>query len=278
MLIGLLLFQILQCIIYLCCIVITALFLLIWNPKDTRSKKPFRFENWWPQETNFQQVAKESWSWSRSRSFTMKTTYLAADLKKWTRNKPSISEQLTTIENQLSVLQAQSPTLHNYRNQSLLIQQHHNIMQKNEEYHKQRAKKYWVTMGDRNTSFFQKSILKRARKNRIPFIITRDGHTLTTNEHIADCFRSYFTNLFTSQLNPLPLQETTFQNLQETNLLTDTFTESTPTAQEIWNTVKDMRADAARGPDGLNIAFYKAAWPWIAQDVVAVVINFYTTE
>ncbi|WVZ58870.1 hypothetical protein U9M48_009094 [Paspalum notatum var. saurae] len=89
----------------------------------------------------------------------------------------------------------------------MLIQQHHIIMQKDEEYHKQRAKKQWVTMGDRNTSFFQKCILKRARKNRIPFIITHDGHTLTTNEQMADYFKTYFTNLFTSQLNDMNVQE-----------------------------------------------------------------------
>ncbi|WVZ70244.1 hypothetical protein U9M48_018924 [Paspalum notatum var. saurae] len=40
---------------------------------------------------------------------------------------------------------------------------------------------------------------------------------------------------------------------------------------------KDMRSDAATGPDGFNAAFYKAAWPWIAQDVVQIINNFYST-
>ncbi|WVZ51998.1 LOW QUALITY PROTEIN: hypothetical protein U9M48_003094 [Paspalum notatum var. saurae] len=61
---------------------------------------------------------------------------------------------------------------------------------KDDEYHKQRAKKQWITLGDRDTRFFQKCILKRPRKNRIPFIITHDGHTLTTNEHMADYFKT----------------------------------------------------------------------------------------
>ncbi|WVZ80053.1 hypothetical protein U9M48_027564 [Paspalum notatum var. saurae] len=240
-------------------------------------KKPFRFENRWLQEADFQQVAKDSWSRSRRRDFNLKTTYLAADLKTWRRKKPNISDQITTIENQLSVLQAQTPTLHNHRSQQMLIQQHHDVMQKNEEYHKQRAKKQWAALGDRNTNFFHKCILKRARKNKIPFILTHDGHTLTTNEHMTDYFRGYFTNLFTSQLNGLPLQEMEFKEGQGPDTLHDAFTESIPTAIEIWNTVKAMRNDAAPGPDGLNAAFYKAAWPWIARDVVDLVTKFYQT-
>lgn len=38
-----------------------------------------------------------------------------------------------------------------------------------------------------------------------------------------------------------------------------------------------MRSDASLGPDGLNAAFYKSAWPWIAQDVHKLVTEFYTS-
>ncbi|WVZ83725.1 hypothetical protein U9M48_030845, partial [Paspalum notatum var. saurae] len=148
---------------------------------------------------------------------------------------------------------------------------------KNDEYHKQRAKKQWVTLGDRNTAFFHKCILKRARKNRIPFIITQDGTTLTTNEQIADCFRCYFTNLFSSQLNDLPPQDQNAESLQGVEPLNDAYTDSTPSTQEIWDIVKNMRNDAAPGPDGFNAAFYKVAWPWIAQDVTRLIVDFYST-
>jgi hypothetical protein len=38
-----------------------------------------------------------------------------------------------------------------------------------------------------------------------------------------------------------------------------------------------MRSNAAPGPDGLNAAFYKSAWPWIQQDVHQLVTEFYTS-
>ncbi|WVZ96530.1 hypothetical protein U9M48_042160 [Paspalum notatum var. saurae] len=79
---------------------------------------------------SFNRWLKFSWDRSRNRGFNLKTTYLAIDLKIWRRKKPNVSQQRTTIENQLSVLRAQSPTLQNHRSQHLLVQQHHTIMQK----------------------------------------------------------------------------------------------------------------------------------------------------
>ncbi|WVZ77029.1 LOW QUALITY PROTEIN: hypothetical protein U9M48_024932 [Paspalum notatum var. saurae] len=244
-------------------------------------KKPFRFKNWWIQEPDFQQVAKKSWIRSRTRGFNLKTTYLAADLRSWRRKKkPNITEQLSTIENQLSIVQVQSPTLHNHRSQQMLVQQHHGIMQKKMKNTTSRGQKSngqkWMI--ETQVFLFHKCILKRARKNRIPFIITQDGHTLTTNEHMADYFKAYFTNLFTSQLNDLPIQEPPTQDAQDTNTIHDAYIDSIPTAQEIWGPIKAMRNKAAPGPNGLNATFYKAAWPWIAQDVVELVTNFYQTE
>ncbi|WVZ70254.1 hypothetical protein U9M48_018931 [Paspalum notatum var. saurae] len=142
-------------------------------------RKPFRFENWWLQESDFQQV-------------NMKTTYLATDLKKW-RRKKYISEQLTTIENQLSNLQAQTPTLHNHRSQS----------SSNNTTPSCKRMKNTIGRGSKKVG---------VRKNTISFVITQDGNSLTTNDQIAQCFKSYFTNLFTSRLSVSPQH---VQDLQE---------------------------------------------------------------
>jgi len=38
-----------------------------------------------------------------------------------------------------------------------------------------------------------------------------------------------------------------------------------------------MRGNATPGPDGLNAAFYKTAWPWIQHDVHNLVTDFHST-
>ena len=47
--------------------------------------------------------------------------------------------------------------------------------------------------------------------------------------------------------------------------------------QEIYTIVKNMRSNAAPGPDGLNAAFYKSSWDWIGMDAHALnlVSSFY---
>jgi hypothetical protein len=37
-----------------------------------------------------------------------------------------------------------------------------------------------------------------------------------------------------------------------------------------------MRSNAAPGPDGLSVAFYKAVWPWAKEDIYKVVKDFYS--
>jgi hypothetical protein len=65
-------------------------------------------------------------------------------------------------------------------------------------FHRQQYKKTWAIKGDRNTSFFHQSILKRTRRNHITHLQNPDGSDSTTPEQLADTLISYFNELFTS--------------------------------------------------------------------------------
>jgi hypothetical protein len=42
------------------------------NSQRTRSRKPFRFENWWLMENEYKDIAKQSWQRSTNRDFSQK--------------------------------------------------------------------------------------------------------------------------------------------------------------------------------------------------------------
>lgn len=86
---------------------------------------------------------------------------------------------------------------------------------------------------------------------------------------IANEFISYFTDLFTSSI---PRLEFIFHY---EGIMTNEFTNSVPSIDECLQILKSMRLNASFGPDGFNVAFYRAAWPWIKHDVHKLIIDFY---
>lgn len=80
-----------------------------------------------------------------------------------------------------------------------------------------------------------------------------------------------FSKLFQYSNNDRELPSTTLPHESQD------FTNSIPSKQEIWETLKSMKKNASPGPDGFNVAFYLAAWNWIGDDVTALINNFYVT-
>jgi hypothetical protein len=169
--------------------------------KSTR-KKPFRFENYWLLEQDFKRVAQKSWHLSQNRPFHRKLSYLVSDLKTWRRSKSKLDDHLHDIENKLLQHQERPPHLQNHSAQHELIYQHQTILAKQEIFHRQRYKTVWAIKGDRNTTFFHHSIVKRARQNNITYLINEDGSSSTTPQQIESTFYSYFTDIFQAQGHP----------------------------------------------------------------------------
>lgn len=151
-----------------------------------------------------------------------------------------------------------------------LIASYDLLMEKLSDYHRQRAKKDWIKDGDRNTSFFQQASIKRRRKNRIASLVCNNDY-VTNPDDISQIFIQYFSDLFCTDrtdehnsYNPIicDSQEVDWQ---------------VPDEEEIWQIVKSMRRNASPGPDGLNAAFYRSAWSWIKEDLMALIQDFYRT-
>lgn len=115
--------------------------LTILHSSHRKTNKPFRFENWWIMEQEFADIVKSSWTKSNLRPFHEKTKYLAHDLRKWRKKKPKLTDQLATIEEQIRLEQLKQPADQDLILQQQLSDQHEQILLKDEEFHRQRAKK-----------------------------------------------------------------------------------------------------------------------------------------
>ena len=243
---------------------------------SNRGKISRTFKNWWLLNDDFQDIASASWQKSQTRPFHLKTFYLAKDLVKWQRNKPKNSDILRAIEDQLLQLQSKPPGQQNPFTQKLLIAQHENILAKEEAFHRQRYKHNWCAFGDRNTKFFHQAIIKRAKRNTITHFLNPDGSYATAQSQLANAANNYFVNLFASDNNCRSQENSWASHFYHMEQIEDnSFTNSTPTMEEIQRIVSNMRSNAAPGPDGFNAGFYKAAWNWVGKDVATVVTDFY---
>lgn len=243
----------------------------ILNPKNRRPKRSFMFENWWLLEPDFNQHAHSAWLQSVNCHFQRRTTLLARSLTSWSKKKKPLQQQLDQLEEDLLKIQSSPDREHLYFEEKRIVQQHDITMQKLADYHKQRSKKHWVQKGDRNTSFFQKATQKRRRKNRISSVI-HNNSIINDPDEIATVFTSYFENLFQSS-NTDDATPSMDQNDNDVIFPPPEI----PSENDILEILKQMRRDASPGPDGLNVAFYRAAWNWIKDDVTAMVGSFYET-
>lgn len=163
---------------------------------------------------------------------------------------------------------------------------HQDLLAKEATNHDQHFKNNGALDGDRNTGFFHQAIIKRNRNNRISHLQNPNGSVSTTPTQIAQTLTDYFSTIFsTSQaLSPrdIPIQNSpstpanhsftpqtvpvdhatqhqhgefnpTHQDQEPQLASLFRYTYSTPSLNEIHDIIKNMRSDAAPGPDGFNV-------------------------
>uniref|UniRef100_J3L5V2 Reverse transcriptase domain-containing protein n=1 Tax=Oryza brachyantha TaxID=4533 RepID=J3L5V2_ORYBR len=130
---------------------------------------------------------------------------------------------------------------------------------------------HWIEEDDRNTAFFQHAARKRKQKSNISSLFI-NGSFITNLSEIASCFITFFQNLFQTSC-----ADTGDPTIMPENEQQDLILPVTPTQQEILEILKSMKKDAAPGPDGFNVAFYRTSWDCLKQDITKLVQNFYAT-
>ena len=133
-------------------------------------------------------------------------------------------------------------------------------------------------MGDRDTSFYHKSVVQRASQNYIHFL--RDSHDqmINTTEGIKDHVVEYFKDVLGStelRQSPVTVEELSVlmpfrcSSTQQYELMKDV------TSEEITTTIFAMPLSKSPGPDAYTAEFLRSSWSFVGNDFVAAVQEFF---
>jgi hypothetical protein len=139
---------------------------------------------------------------------------------------------------------------------------------------RQRSKLLFLAEGDANTKLFHLQACHRNRKSIIASIKV-EGMELVHNEEMAEALFNHFVAILGQpfqrrqniDLQAIGIPSTVFQQLD------GLFSE-----QEVWETISELPADKAPGPDGFSGLFYKLAWPTIKADIMRAFNAFWARD
>jgi hypothetical protein len=118
-----------------------------------------------------------------------------------------------------------------------------------------------------NYSTIHMHVRYRKKKNFVARLIS-DNQTFTDDDEKAMLVDDYYTRLLGSKVERSLSIDLDYLGLPSHSLeeLDSPFTE-----KEVWEIIKQLPSDKAPRPDGFTGRFYKACWPIIKEDVMAVI-------
>ncbi|XP_056690367.1 uncharacterized protein [Spinacia oleracea] len=143
------------------------------------------------------------------------------------------------------------------------------IYEQEEAFWMARARTSWIENGDKNTSYFQKSVIIRRRRNKITSLRSEVGQDIQGKDLVPHIV-SYFSTLFTSEQTIPPCENHHYSNEISIDHATN--------IEEVGRAVFDLGPLKAPGIDGLHAHFYQQHWGVLWKDLYKYVDNVLQTK
>jgi hypothetical protein len=138
----------------------------------------------------------------------------------------------------------------------------------------QRSRINWLWEGDRNTKYFHRKAMWRAKKSKIKKLKRDDDSWCSNEEEMQGMAASYFENLFRKDTSSDPTITVELFEPKVTNDLN--FELCKPySPKEIADALFQIGPLKALGPDGLPARFFQRNWPLLRQDIIQAVQAFF---
>ncbi|KAJ6744946.1 hypothetical protein OIU79_031141 [Salix purpurea] len=169
--------------------------------------KPFRFLNLWTDRDGFLDMVIGVWNQpvhgNPLYQFTTKVQLMRSTLRRYHNQTSShISSRVADakrkwIKGQMELdARPRDPQLQ--AQERILAENYNRLCKEEEGFFKQRSRIQWLELGDRNTSFFHKSLLHRRSRNKIHSLSTLDGTVLHDQDLIHQHALNYYQALLGS--------------------------------------------------------------------------------
>ncbi|KAJ6889555.1 hypothetical protein NC652_030338 [Populus alba x Populus x berolinensis] len=247
---------------------------------------PFKFLNLWADRSDFLDTVTSSWqvpvNGNPMYRFTTKLRRLKTALKHLhSQYTSSITDRVAKAKADWDTEQVHldmHPTSEIAKEtERSLASQYMQLCKAEESFYKQKSRVQWLQLGDRNTTFFHKSLLHRQVRNRVHNLQDAEGNLVHDQQKIGKIASAYYEELLST---PQPLLTEDI-----TNLFPNSITEESKAAALMPITDEDIRAalfsipyTKAPGPDGYNALFYKKSWDIIKADFTAAIRFFFSTN
>lgn len=242
----------------------------------------FRFENYWLQNQEFQNILTQKWNQTSphldsARCLSGKFKILRKSLREWQASVINLKQVICNVRMIIFFIEV----LGDFRDLSLMEWNFKEILgnkllallEKQKIYWKQRGNIKWVQLGDANTHFFHTNASIRFKNKLISELLSSEGIPVTSHTSKEEIIWNEFRQR-------LGISE--FQNfsIEPAELLLPSdqlhHLEAPFTLEEIDAVVKSLPSNKSPGPDGFNNEFTKAAWPVIKYDFYKICQDFYS--
>ncbi|XP_060973692.1 uncharacterized protein LOC133038980 [Cannabis sativa] len=241
---------------------------------------PFHFFEAWSWEASCKREIETVWVSSgvnATASFIRNIHYSKTALQSWKKNLVGTDERyIKELENKLEWIQSQPLSDALSVEEARIHSQLSTSWAKLESMWRQKSRETWLSLGDRNTSFFHAATVIRKRRNNIWAIKDKDGRVWKDKKHIAEVINAYFLDLFTSSN---PNLEDDLIGLLDKKLDT-TANESfadIPSDAEIKGAVFSLHPLKAPGPDGFSGCFFRKYWDIVGSNLCDTVKEFFSS-